>query len=76
VQTALQDVQSTLRSWEQDVFGLVRKSLASLRQELEVVRANSIGAGPSRRERQIMARISEMLSREEIMERRDRGLIG
>jgi hypothetical protein len=69
MQTVLQDVQSSLRSWEQDVFGSVWKSLASLRQELEVVRGNSIGAGPSKRERQIMARISEMLSREEIMER-------
>jgi hypothetical protein len=68
MQTVLQDVQSSLRSWEQDVFGSVWKSLASLRQELEVVRGNSIGAGPSRRERQIMTRISEMLLREEIME--------
>jgi hypothetical protein len=67
--TKLKGVQSSLQTWEQDVFGSVRKMLASLRHELEEVRGHSLGFGPSRRERQIMARISEMLSREEIMER-------
>lgn len=69
VYTKLKGVQSSLQTWEPDVFGSVRKMLTSLRRELEEVRGHSLGSGPSRRERQIMARISEMLSREEIMER-------
>jgi hypothetical protein len=68
LQLKLQDVQSTLRNWEQDVVGSVRKTLASLRRELEEVRGQSMGSGPSGRERQIMAWIAEMLSRE-VMER-------
>jgi len=67
--TKLKGVQSSLQTWEQDVFGSVRKALATLRHELEKVRGQSLGSGPSRHERQIMARMSEMLSREEIMER-------
>ena len=51
------------------MFGSVKKSLAVLRNELEVVQGQSMGSGPSRQERRIMSRISEMLSREEIMER-------
>jgi len=67
--TKLKGVQSSLQTWEQDIFGSVRKALATLRRELEEVRGQSLGSGPSRHERQIMARMSEMLSREEIMER-------
>jgi hypothetical protein len=67
--TKLKGVQFSLQIWEQDVFGSVRKALVALRHELEEVLGQLLGSGPSRRERQIMARMFEMLSREEIMER-------
>jgi hypothetical protein len=51
------------------VFGSVRKSLAVLRKELEQVRRGTLHMGPSRKERQIMARMAELLTREEIMEK-------
>lgn len=57
VQNWLQEVQSSLRSWEQNIFGSVRKTLASLRRELEEVRGQSVGTGPSRHDRQLMSHI-------------------
>jgi hypothetical protein len=69
VQGKLKEVQSKLQDWDCNVFGSVKKTLARLRRELEEERGRSIHSGPSRREKQIMARISEMLSREEIMEK-------
>lgn len=69
MQNRLQGVQASLCCWEQNVFCSVRKTLASLRHELEQVKGQSLGVGPSWRQRQLMSRISEMLSREEIMER-------
>ena len=62
-------MQSSLREWEVSIFGSVRTDLARLRRELEDVRRRSIFAGPSRRERQIMSSIAELLAREEIMEK-------
>jgi hypothetical protein len=69
MQCKLKEIQSTLQDWDRDVFGSVRKSLASLRAELEDERGRSIGSGPSRKEKQLMSRISEILSREEVMEK-------
>jgi hypothetical protein len=65
----LEQVQGSLQAWESSVFGSVRKDLAQLRKELERVRRDSIGTGASPQERRIMARISELLSREECMEK-------
>jgi len=69
MQTRLGSVQGKLQVWERDVFGSVKKNLAALRHELEVERGLSIGAGPSRKEKHLMACISELLSREEVMEK-------
>lgn len=68
-QSKLKGIQRNLQVWDRDVFGSVRKSLASLRTELADEQGRSIGSGPSRREKQLMSRISELLSREEVMER-------
>lgn len=57
------------QEWDHSVFGSVRKELSNLRRELEIERSYSIYSGPSRRERHIMTRISELLAREEIMEK-------
>lgn len=69
LQSRLGNVQRSLQEWELNVFGSVRRTLARLRNDLERVRARSIGSGPTRKERRLMARISELLSREEIMEK-------
>ena len=54
----------TLSNGDQNVFGSVKPTLAALRRELEEVRGQSVGSGPSRNEKRIMSRISEMLSRQ------------
>jgi len=69
VQNRLGKIQGSLQDWEHNVFGSVRKTLANLRKDLEHERGRSLDSGPSRKERQLMARISEILSREEIMEK-------
>ena len=62
--------QSALQNWEQNVFGSVPKKLTHLQKDLDEVRRRSIvAAGPSRKQRRIMAQISELRSREEIMEK-------
>jgi len=69
VQNRLGKIQGSLQDWEHNVFGSVRKTLANLRKDLEHERGRSLDSRPSRKEHQLMARISEMLSREEIMEK-------
>lgn len=59
-----------MKEWEASTFGSVKKELASLRRELErVQQQRSLHAGPSREERRILSKISELLTREEIMEK-------
>jgi len=62
-------VTRTLRDWDRSTFGSVRQELSSLRKELEEVRGASLRSGPARKEKQLMLRISELLTREEIMEK-------
>lgn len=69
LQARLSGLQDSLQVWERNIFGSVRKNLVKLRRELENIRSRSIGMGPSRAERRIMAKISELLTREEIMEK-------
>lgn len=65
----LQQMQGALQTWDSNAFGSVKKRLAKLRDELEKVRGRSIGIGLSRDERRFLSQISELLSREEIMEK-------
>ena len=67
VHAALGQLRIDLVQWSRDEFGSVKKQLRALREKLETVRADSIGAGPSREERDLMREISEILSREETM---------
>lgn len=62
-------LQSSLQDWEFSTFGSIKRDLARLRQELEEERGRSLFSGPSRRERQLMSNITELLAREEIMEK-------
>jgi hypothetical protein len=54
-------------TWAHNSFGSVKKELQRLRAKLESVRRASMHSGPTAREKQLMKRISELLSREEIM---------
>jgi len=62
-------VSRVMQDWEKSSFGSVKQELARMRSELENVRRQSLHSGPSRREKQLMAKMSELLSREECMEK-------
>jgi hypothetical protein len=65
----LDSMAGSMKDWEQSSFGSVRHDLTTLRKELEDERRASIHASPTRRERQLMSRLSELLTRHEIMEK-------
>lgn len=67
--THLGTMSRALQGWEQSTFGSVRQELCTLRHELEEVRGASLHSGPTRRERQLTSKMSELLMREEIMEK-------
>lgn len=65
----LGQVKEALQEWDKTVFGSVRKNLAKFRKQLVKERRRGIHSGPSRKERRLMSQISELLSREEVMEK-------
>lgn len=65
----LLSLQPSLKSWDRDVFGSVKKRIKELREELEKERASTLYRGPTDRERGIMSQLSEILAREEVMEK-------
>ena len=50
------------------MFGSVKKQIKELREELEAERSNTLYWGPTAKKRAVMAKLSEVLAREEIME--------
>lgn len=66
--SALFALQTSLKSWDRNVFGCMKK-IKELREELEKERSSTLYQGPTDREREIMAQLSDTLSREEVMER-------
>ena len=66
---ALTSLQASLKSWDREVFGSVKKQIKQLRKELEEERGSTLYRGPTVKEREIMATLSEVLAREETMER-------
>jgi hypothetical protein len=70
LQTALGQVQANLSKWCREEFGSVNKQLKVMREKLEILRSVSISTGPSRAEKELMNKISELLSREDIMMRK------
>lgn len=62
-------VSCSLTSWAQTSFGSVKQELHRTRAEHEKVRRSSLRLGPTAKERRLMKRISELLTREEIMMR-------
>jgi hypothetical protein len=69
LQSALGWMWVSFQEWEDSAFGSVRRDLQRLHWELEAVRRRSLFTGPSHEERRLMARISELLAREETMEK-------
>jgi hypothetical protein len=69
VADSLSKLQSSLATWDAEVFGSVRQKLKSLRAELELERNSTLYRGPTERERGLMRELAEMLAREEEMER-------
>jgi hypothetical protein len=69
VYNALGSVRQRLKTWSIAEFGSVKKQLKKLRERREVVRSNSLRSGPSREEKSLLSKISELLSREEVLER-------
>lgn len=67
--SSLNRMQSEFQYWDRSVFGHVKKTLARLRSELEKERRRLLRSGPSRNERRLMAQISELLAREEELEK-------
>ncbi|KAG2539975.1 hypothetical protein PVAP13_9NG509928 [Panicum virgatum] len=65
---ALTSLQASLKSWDREVFGSVKKQIKQLRKELEEERGSTLYRGPTVKEREIMATLSDVLAREEIME--------
>lgn len=68
VAASLASLQGSLKEWDKDVFGSVKKKLANLRKDLREVRSITLYSGPSEREKQLMWELSELLPREETKE--------
>ncbi|KAM0896908.1 hypothetical protein ACQ4PT_022902 [Festuca glaucescens] len=69
VMSSLNLMRSRLVSWSREEFGSVKKELKAMRQKLEVLRLGSLRSGPTRAEKDLMTRISELLAHEEAMAR-------
>ncbi|XP_072147988.1 uncharacterized protein [Setaria viridis] len=72
VVASLSELQSSFHVWDRDTFGLVRKKLKSLREDLEEERNSTLYRRPTTRERSLMRELAETLAREEEMEQRSR----
>lgn len=69
ISESLSNLQSSLRTWDRDVFGSVRQKLRSLREELEKERNHTLYQGPTEQESDLMKELAETLAREGEMER-------
>lgn len=66
---ALASLQTSLKTWDREVFGSVKKQVIDLRAKLELERSGTLYRGPTEREREIIANLSNVLAREEVMEK-------
>ena len=66
---ALGGVSDRLKSWSSSEFCSVKKQLKTLRARWEIIRAALLRSGPSSEEKELMAKISELLSHEEALEK-------
>lgn len=67
-QQSVSSLQRSLKSWDKEVFGSVKKQVKDLRAELESERSSTLYRGLMDKERSVMAKLAELLAREETME--------
>lgn len=68
-------LHGSLRWWDQDVFGSVRKKIKFLWMEIEKERSSTLYRGPTEREQTLMGELAEFLAREEEIEKERPGSI-
>lgn len=66
VMSTLQNMQKGLDKWGDKTFGNFKNKLSTLRKDLDRLRLSSMGRGPSKEERDVMAEINKVLAQEEI----------
>jgi hypothetical protein len=69
INASLLSMQGALKNWEQNTFGSVRKPVKNVRAVIEVERSSTVYRGPTAKERELVNQLSEILAREEAMER-------
>jgi hypothetical protein len=62
----LKCMQTGLNAWGTATFGNFKKKLDNQRKELERIRRQSVGRGPSPEEKKLMEKINDTLYQEEI----------
>lgn len=67
--SALKSLQSSLKTWDREVFGSVKMQVRELRAELEEEQSSTLYRGPTDKERTVVAKLADVLAREETMER-------
>ena len=51
ISSALEKLQCSLKSWDKEMFGSVKRQIKELREELEAERSNTLYWGPTAKER-------------------------
>jgi hypothetical protein len=69
VSASIHSLQGSLRVWDQDVFGAVKKQVKATREAIEEERNSTLYRGPTVKERELVEGHSELLARDEAMER-------
>lgn len=66
--SSLRAMQGSLKTWEREVFGVVRKQVKETREEIEKKRSQTLHRSPSAHERRLVDNLSKLLAREKAME--------
>jgi hypothetical protein len=74
--TSLKSMQGALKKWNKEVFNVVQKQIKEVCAEIEWEHSQSLYRGPTARERCLVEHLSELLVREEAMERQHSRRIG
>jgi hypothetical protein len=66
ISNTLRNMQKGLDGWGAQTFGNFKQKLSQLRKQLDRLRLSSMGRGPSKEERDLVANINKVLLQEEI----------
>ncbi|XP_071676896.1 uncharacterized protein [Lolium perenne] len=67
LKSKLQSVSHNLSTWGRETFGSVRLQIRTLQRDLAILRSQPGRVGPSMEEKETVAKLEEVLQREEIM---------